>query len=144
MKKRRAIETSEDLVRAFASLFDELEPETPEEIDTVLREAGFDPDELGARMKAAAERALNDSPLNWRSRAQRELEDERARIASTTPDLLRSRKDIIDAIKQLVGQLGNQVAYAHRNLESASDEDLASLLADLEYLASQQHRSREK
>ncbi len=30
-------------------------PETPKEIDTVLREAGYDPDEIGAQMKAAAE-----------------------------------------------------------------------------------------
>jgi len=60
VKGRRPIETSEDLVRAFADLFDEIEPETPEEIDAVLREAGYDPDEVGARMKAVAERALNE------------------------------------------------------------------------------------
>ena len=33
-------------------------PETPKEIDTVLREAGYDPDEIAAQMKAAAEVAL--------------------------------------------------------------------------------------
>jgi len=68
VKGRRPIETGEDLVRAFADLFDEIEPETPEEIDAVLREAGYDPDEVGARMEAVAERALVDSPLNWRTR----------------------------------------------------------------------------
>lgn len=33
-------------------------PETPAEIDAVLREAGYDPDQIGAQMKAAAEQAL--------------------------------------------------------------------------------------
>ena len=52
--------TGQDLVTAFSSLFDELEPETPEEVDVTLREFGYDPDELGARVKDAAERALEE------------------------------------------------------------------------------------
>ena len=53
--KRKPVETSEDLVRVFADFFDEVELE---DIDAVLREAGHDPDEVGARMRAVAERAL--------------------------------------------------------------------------------------
>ena len=52
------MKTSEDLVRAFADLFDEVEPETPEEVDVALREAGYDPDQVAARMKAVAQEAL--------------------------------------------------------------------------------------
>ncbi len=144
MKKRRPIETGEDLVHAFADLFDEVEPETPEEIDAALREAGYDPDNVGARMKAVAERALADSPLNWRNRAQQELEDERTRIARVAPTPLRSRADIISAIEQLLAQFGDQMGYAYRNLESETDEDLGNLLADLEYLAFQQRRQSEE
>jgi len=144
VKGRRSIETGEDLVRAFADLFDEIEPETPEEIDAVLREAGYDPDEVGTRMKAVAERALADSPLNWRKRAQRKLEAERARIAGSAKTSLHNREDIIRAIEQLVTQFGGQMAYAYRNLESETDEDLASLLSELEYLASQQHSRSEE
>lgn len=33
-------------------------PETPTEIDAALHAAGYDPDEIGAQMKAAAEAAL--------------------------------------------------------------------------------------
>ncbi len=62
MKKRRPIEIKADLVRVLADLFDEIELE-PEEIDAVLREAGHEPDEVGAQMKAAAEKALANSPL---------------------------------------------------------------------------------
>lgn len=137
MSKRNPIQTSQDLVLAFADLFDELEPETPEEVASVLRDTGHDPDDVGARMKAVAEQALAKSPFNWRSRAQRELQAERERLAGFAMPALRSRVEIIAAIKRLVAQFGGQMAYAHRNLESETDEDLASLLADLEYLASQ-------
>jgi hypothetical protein len=144
VKKRRRVETSEDLVCAFADLFNEVAPETPEEIDGELCAAGYDPDKIGARMQAAAEQSLANSPLNWRSRAQRQLEVERARIAGFVTTLLRSRAEIIAAIRQLVAQSGGQMVYAHRNFESETDEDLASLLADLEYLASQQRGRSEE
>jgi hypothetical protein len=55
--KRRSIKTSADLVRAFADLFDAIELESPEEIDEVLHEAGYDPDVLGERMRTAAQLA---------------------------------------------------------------------------------------
>lgn len=144
MKKRKSIETSEGLVRAFADLFDEVEPATPEEIDAVLREAGYDPDEIGVRMKAATEKALTESPLNWRNRASKELENERTRIGHVRTTLPGNRAGIIEAIKWLIEQGGNQVAYAYRNLEAMTDEDLVSLLSDLEYLASQKRVQDEK
>lgn len=144
MNKRTPIQTSEDLIHAFSELFDELEPETPEEVVSVLRDAGHDPDEVGARMKAVAEQALTESPLNWRRRAQRELETERNRIARLAVPASRSRVEIIAAIRQLVAQSGAQMAFAHRNLESETDEDLSSLLVELEYLASQRFRQGDK
>ncbi len=138
MKKRKQIETSEELVRVFADLFDELAPETIEEADAELRSAGYDPAEVGTRIEAAAKRALAESPLNWRTRAQRELETERARISGRGEPAQRSRTELMAAINQVLQQFGGQLAYAHRNLESETDEDLASLLEQLEYLASQQ------
>jgi hypothetical protein len=138
MKKGRKLETSKDLVRALARFFavGTDEPETPDEVNAGLRELGYDPDEVGARMKAAAERALASSSLNWRSRAQRELEDERARIADSVKITSGTRADIIEAIKRLAMQSGDQMAYAYRNLKSMTDDDLVGLLSDLEYLAS--------
>lgn len=147
MKNRRPIETSEDLVRAFADLFDEIAPETPEDIDAELREAGYDPDEVAARMRAAAERAIAESPLNWRTRAQQELAEARARVEDFGSALPSSRENIVQAIKRLLAQLGprTEQAYAHfRNFESLSDEDLASLLTEIEYLARQQQKLDQK
>lgn len=141
--KRKPIETSEDLVRAFADLFDEVDPGTPEEVDEILRVTGHDPDEVAAKMKATAEQAFADAMQHWRQQTLDKLEEERARLArfESTPAL--GRTDITRAIKNLSAQLGGQMALAHRNLEAETDESLASLLHHLEYLASQQGSEEE-
>jgi hypothetical protein len=138
MNKRRPPATEEELVHTFADLFDEVGPETPEEVDAILREGGHDPDTIAARMKSIAERALARSPLNWRNRAQQELEAERTKLDRVTPVARHDRSEIIAAIQQLLSRLqAHQLAPAHayRNFDQATDEDLASLLAELEYLA---------
>jgi hypothetical protein len=138
MNKRRPPATEEELVHTFADLFDEVGPETPEEVDAILREGGHDPDTIAARMKSIAEHALARSPLNWRNRAQQELEAERTKLDRVTPVARHDRSEIIAAIQQLLSRLqAHQLAPAHayRNFDQATDEDLASLLAELEYLA---------
>ena len=99
MDKRHPPATEEELVHANADLFNEVEPETPEEIDAVLREGGHDPDSIAARMKSIAERALARSPLNWRNRAQLELEAEERNLDSVTPIVRRGRGEMITAIQ---------------------------------------------
>jgi 2-hydroxychromene-2-carboxylate isomerase len=49
--------TNKELVHNLAKMFDEIEL-TPAEVDEALREAGYDPDEIGAKMKAIADDAL--------------------------------------------------------------------------------------
>ena len=58
MGRRKKQSTRKEFVEAFFELFGELESESPEEIDSILREAGYDPDEVGARMQRVAEEAL--------------------------------------------------------------------------------------
>lgn len=144
MKQRKQIETSAELVRAFADLFDEVTPETAEEIDAELRAAEYNPEEIGASMQIAVQRALAQSPLNWRNRAQRELEAERSRIDEFARPRLRSRAETIAAIRQVLAQSGGHMAYAHRNLELETDEDLATLLEEIEYLVSRQQEQDEE
>jgi hypothetical protein len=140
MTKRKRIETSEDLVHILADLFNEVSPETSEEIDDELRKAGYDPDEVAERMKSVAERAIANSPFNWRNQEQ-ELAGERARLEHSTLPPGKNRMQLIEAIKQLLAQLGGNAkliqAY-YRNFEEMSDEDLASLQSELEFLISQQ------
>ena len=149
MNKRQPPATEEELVHAFADLFNEVEPDTPEEIDAVLREGGHDPDTIAARMKSIAERALARSPLNWRNRAQQELEAEKSKLDNVTPIVRRGRGEMITAIQQLLSRLhAHQLAPAHayRNFDQATDDDLASLLAELEYLVAGKpaHEEEEK
>lgn len=141
MTKKKPLETSEEFVNALTDLFNEIGPETPEEVEAILREAGYDPAKLAAEMQAFAEQSLKNSPLNWRNRAQQELTAARSHFESTLSRVSRSRSELIEAIQQLLQQVGGQPqqALAHfRNFESASDDDLASMLEELEYLKSQQ------
>lgn len=140
MPNRKPPATDQDLIRAITDSFNEVEPDSPEEVDAILQEAGFDPDKVGSEIKAVAERALKESPLNWRERAQ-EMEDAKVRLTAFTLAIPTSRSDIINAIKELVAKLGSgksELAMAqYRNFENASDEDLASLLRQLQYLSTQ-------
>lgn len=58
MLSRTPPTSDEELVRIFDHLFEQTEPETAEEVDAVLREAGYDPDELAARIDQVAQAAL--------------------------------------------------------------------------------------
>ncbi len=145
MKERKPPRTDEELIQILADLFDEVEPEGPEEIDEALREFGYDPEALATRMRQVAEQAMKKSPLNWRNQAAM-LETERARLAVHAPKIRANREDMLASIGQLFARLDESQAQAvaYRNLENASDEDLASLLAELEYLVASQGRRSEK
>jgi hypothetical protein len=142
MENRKPPATDAELMRAINKLFDEVEPESPEEIDAILQETGYDPQQVAARMKAVADDALATSLLDWRNRAPKKIQQERAKLDSFVSSASRSRTDMVAAIRKLAAGLGGSqslVGAYHRNFEEASDEDLASLLAELEYLAAQQH-----
>lgn len=147
MPNRKPPVTDDELIKAVADAFDQIEPETPSEIDAVLREAGHDPERVATEFKALAEQELEQSPLNWRKRARAEMEKEKTRLEGFEPSTLVPvrRADLIAAIQKLMSQLGSNtdsVALAHfRNFDQATDEDLASMLTELEYLATKTHTS---
>jgi len=138
MDEKKLPETYSDLSNAFLELFDTALPNDADEIDAFLRELGFDPVEVGANIRGLAEEALASSPLNWRVQAARELEAERARFDNLTGAKKLSRSEILAQMQALLSRVGAEhgLVTAHRNLEEASDEDLASLLDELLYLVS--------
>ena len=142
MDKRKEPEDYEDLVNALADLFDEVDPETPEEVDTILVEAGYDPNEIAAHMNATARQAMLESPLSWRNRALKGIQGEQARLEGLDNPLAKGRIEIVAAIHDLIRRMGVEqyklVGARFRNLEKSTEEDLASLLRDLEYLVDQQ------
>jgi hypothetical protein len=141
-------ENEEELVVAFDELFDEIPiPETEEEIDDYLRAVGYDPDEVAAHYQTLVQEALAASPLNWRNQRER-LEQEQARLESTAATAPSNRVEILSAIEHLLSLVGGtQPVAAHfrsLDLEQVSDNDLAELLADLQYLVEQQSRNTDK
>jgi|GEM_PF-1154527 len=141
MGKRKSPATNEEFLRAIIELFNEIKVELPEEIDEFLRQEGYDPNEVAVRMNTAAQRALANSPLNWRARTEQVIA-EKDQLARASRSGLRNREDILNAIRELLdrlkGQEGTFASAHYRNFETATDGDLESLLNDLEYLAVRQ------
>ena len=135
-------ETEQDLIDLLAQLLDIDDPdESAEQVDEELRAAGLDPDEIGAKMAASAEDAYRSSPLNWRQRAREQRAEAKARLGRRAGiGQFRSRGDIVRDINALVAQSpflrdAPRVQAHFRNFDTATDEDLADLLAELEFLA---------
>lgn len=134
-------ETDQDLINSIAELLGHDDPdESPEMVDDELRAVGLDPEVIGAKIAAIAEEADRRSPLNWRQRAgeQRAAAERRLARRSVIADT-RSRDDIVREINAVVARSprlqGAPTAQAHfRNFETATDEDLADLLVELEFL----------
>lgn len=50
--------TCADIVEAVETIFDDLIPDDPEAVDADLRSMGYDPDEIGAKIKRIAREAM--------------------------------------------------------------------------------------
>lgn len=144
MKKRKPIETESQLIAALERFFTNVSMSEPiESVDEELREFGYDSVALGSQIEALAQRALAESQLNWRNQARHEIDAARNkldRFERATPDHQQDRSSLLNAIQHLLKKLGSQdsqLVPAHfRNFNSASDQDLVSLLQELEFLAS--------
>jgi hypothetical protein len=77
-REQKPTVAGEDLVQAFADLFEQVPPETPEEINAELYDAGLDPNQVSTRINSFIERALANSPLNPCTAIQSKLKDEHA------------------------------------------------------------------
>lgn len=119
-----------DAMDRLISVFNEVFPESNEEIDAELDAAGFSPSEVGEFFGSVAARALRQSPHDWRNRSQTEPDDDTKRQARISRLLEMPVARLQKLFKDLAEQ--HQVATAHRNLEGMSANDLASALADME------------
>ncbi|MBK7781774.1 MAG: hypothetical protein IPJ58_13600 [Ardenticatenia bacterium] len=139
MSDRIAPGTEEELISAIDELLADVRPpETVEEVETFLRECGYDSVDVAARMQALVDGLVAQSPLNWRNRAPQEMEAARAKREGVIVERS-DRNGTIAAIKRLYTELSEGQrqfvpAALFRNLETASDSDLADLQGDLEYL----------
>lgn len=140
MTERKPIRSEEELAEAFDQLFDEIpSPQTQEEIDEYIREAGIDPDEFGARIKKLTIKALAESPINWRIRSKAEIEEARAQLDSIGAIANKERNNLLSIIDKALEQIlvtnPQLISLHHRNRTELSDEDLLSLLQELMFIA---------
>jgi len=142
MNKQKPIRSEEELVDAFDQLFDEIPfPRTPEEIDEYIREAGIIPNNFGEGIVEIITKALEESPLNWRNRALKEIDGARERLEEIDSFKRMDRSDILSMIDNLIEKIkikNPALAPVHyRNRTDLSKEDLASLLREILFIAEQ-------
>ena len=137
MSTRKGPRNDQEFVEAFEHLLYDHEPETDEEVDAFLRSEGVDPEVIAANGRAFVEKALALSPLNWRNHAADRQKAQEELEAHEVSSIL-SRDALLAAINKIMSGLNPrqfaQASVQYRNLEEVSDEDLRSLLAELEYL----------
>ena len=134
--------TYKDYLSSLLSFLDS-EAQTPSyDAGQVLTEAGYKPDDVGKKFQAIADEAMAGSPHNWRNRASAEHAE--AKSSFLKKDSIqrspRPRSEILDEIQALLSQHNLTVAFAHRNFSDQSDEDLESLLDQLEYIVAQKSK----
>jgi len=132
-------ETYREFLDRLADLFDEVPPESLEEAEQELRDAGLDPEAIGQRMSELAARTLARSPLNWRVSAPEERHRALGQFTHFKATIPETRAEIEVAIRQILEQMPHlaqspAVTTHFRNFEEAGDEDLRSLLLELEFL----------
>ena len=97
MSEQRKKRTPEEFLQAMDELFASVPPETPEEVDAVLRAAGLDPDEVGRRgMQVAFQAAMQRA-----AKAEDALQELQAANAA-----LRAALDTAHVCKRCLGDGG--------------------------------------
>jgi len=134
---RKVPETSSELVALITKAFEASPPEGLEDAEEELRAAGLDPDAVGTEIAAFAKAAYAASPLNWRVSAAQQRKAALERLGGRHV-VRRPRVELEAQINAILAQGGRAAAqaraYFHKNEGRASDEDLASLLSQLEFL----------
>jgi len=145
MKNNKRIETEEQLIQVLEEFFcDVTEEESIENVESELRDLGYDLTKLEKKGRDIAKLHIANSPLNWRNKSKKEIELAKANLdkARIHEDQELDRKSIIDEIQMILLSLGNKnsnfVPAHFRNFETASDNDLSSMLEQLKYLTSDQ------
>ncbi len=135
--------TYEDLLKALGDLFDELEPETPTEVDEVIREAGYEPDQVGTFFQKVAKHAFEVAVERQSDKARLDMAQALTKLEGSHKVIPEDRADKMALLKDLLLQIktmgvGLPVGVKFRNYEEMSDIDLGSLIEELQYLIGKQ------
>jgi hypothetical protein len=135
------VNTYKDLLRAMDQLFEEVNPETSEEVDAYLRKAGYDPRVVGEKYKALALSAIAKANQQEKEVEGMATKEALEKLNQTPTFQGLSRKEVIERIGNFRARgkntmISQTMASAYRNLDDITDEDLASVLQELTYLIS--------
>jgi hypothetical protein len=131
-KNTAPLNDDEELLRAFADLLDDVIPEDPDDIESLLKEVGLDPREIESKTRALIHQARASTPLDWRNkRAQmKAVLDQHEKLGNQLPS---DRKSLMEIWQQLTSKRKASALTAHfRNQkpEAMTDEELRSLIKD--------------
>ncbi len=150
MNKRKHIETERDLLDALETFFcGDLEHEPIANVNAELQALGFDPEDVVNRLGSYARKAIKDSPLNWRNKSK-EIELAREKFSNAyLPGIeILDRNELIDTISRVLSSLGsskpNLIPSFNRNFNELTDNDLRSLVEQLNLLAQQDFSQKGK
>lgn len=139
MVDRNAPETASQFLDRLTELLASLPDRSLEELKEDLRAQGIDPERVVERVERLVLSKLNEYRLRWQEQARRErrailerLPDFTAKLPATRPELERTLAEIIS---RLWGPGAEAYAQAYfRKLDQVTENDLRSLLEDLERL----------
>jgi len=132
-------ETYRAFLDRLEDLFDQSPPESIKDAQDELIDAGLNPDAIGERIKAVADRSLARARASWWAEAAAERRSALANITRFTTRIPDSRRDVEAAIRDILQQSPSlndlpAISTHFRNFAEATDEDLKSLLVELEFL----------
>lgn len=148
MERRNSTRSEVDVLNTFTELFNEILEDDMEVVDAELRAAGYDPEAAGRRLRAVAEQALGESPLNLRYQEPGDLSQASLRH-DLTPPLSQAKRDMLcQHLDRLLGGLYRSHSV-HRSasrclMQYLSDENLLQFLSELEPQVTRAERSSGK
>lgn len=136
---KRKDPTYDEIVANLQAFFNDESKFTLEEAETVLKKAGYELPSLRQKARDVVDRAMAKSPQNWRNRARMEQERAEGNLRNYQGTRLTgTRNDKINTINALVSRSNLSYAFAYRNFERQTDEDLERLYHLLEFLVQQE------
>ena len=111
---------------------------TEEELLQALTEEGINPGQLLEKVRSDVKHLLTRSPYYWRNRARtlREMLEGRVRAQDRQLSERLPRKELLGHIEATLARMppsiAQQFALEHRNFGECTDEDLRSILIELE------------
>lgn len=140
MDKNKSPKNDKDIAREFERLFNTIpEPTTDDEIFETLQDYGYDPKELRIKGEKFATDLISK---NWRFVTSEEIEGKARKISEIPLRVELSKEKLLGAIQKISEALStkfSQPSLAFRNLDNLTEQDLASILQELEFEASEKN-----